>query len=361
MSDPDTVGRPAAAGARTSGPRGGAAPTTAPEAPISSTAQSAGGPPTGEAPAAKVITRPGDRIFKGVAVGAGVFVVAMIALIGVFLLIQAIPSLTENKANFLFSRAWNADPADLAFGVLDLLLVTIFSSVLALAIAMPVSLGIALFLTQYAPRRLAKPFAYLVDLLAAVPSIIYGLWGAYVLAPALAPVSEWLNANLGWIPLFAKGSSDLAIGQTIFTAGIVLAVMLLPIITAISREVFDRTPPMQIEGALALGATKWEVVRTTVLPFGKAGYISASMLGLGRALGETIAVLIILSSTTQNFGFSFFDGGDTIASKIARAAQEFNDPRGAGAYIAAGLVLFVLTFVVNAFARSIIVGRKEYE
>ena len=361
MSDSDMVGRPVAPGVSTAGPRGGVASKTAPEAPISSTAPAAGGPPTGQTSAPKVITRPGDKIFKALTVGSGVFVVVMIALIGVFLLIQAIPSLVDNDVNFLFSRQWDAEPPDLAFGVLDLLLVTVFSSVFALLIAMPVSLGIALFLTQYAPRRLARPFAYLVDLLAAVPSIIYGLWGAYVLAPALGPVSLWLNENLGWLPIFATGTSNLAIGQTIFTAGIFLAVMLLPIITAISREVFDRTPPMQVEGALALGATKWEVVRTTVLPFGKAGYVSASMLGLGRALGETIAVLIILSSTTQNFGFSLFDGGDTIASKIARAAQEFNDPRGAGAYIAAGLVLFVLTFVVNAFARSIIAGHKEYE
>ncbi|WP_018686773.1 phosphate ABC transporter permease subunit PstC [Actinokineospora enzanensis] len=308
-----------------------------------------------------MITRPGDKIFKALTVGSGGFVVLMIALIGIFLLIQAIPSLVDDNANFLFSRDWNADPGVFAFGVLDLLLVTVFSSAFALLIAMPVSLGIALFLTQYAPRRLSKPFAYLVDLLAAVPSIIYGLWGAYVLAPALSPISAWLNDTLGFLPIFAQGSSNLEIGQTIFTAGIVLAVMLLPIITAITREVFDRTPPMQIEGALALGATKWEVVRTTVLPFGRAGYISASMLGLGRALGETIAVMIILSATDKHFSWTLFDGGDTIASKIARAAQEFNDPRGAGAYIAAGLVLFVLTFVVNAFARSIIAGHKEYE
>ncbi|MBC6446668.1 phosphate ABC transporter permease subunit PstC [Actinokineospora sp. HBU206404] len=357
MSEPVSVGRPVAP----RGSRGGSASNTAAEATISSNEQGAGGPPPGTAAPAKVITRPGDRIFKALTVGSGVFVVAMIVLIGVFLLIQAIPSLMENQSNFLFSRDWNAEPGDLAFGVLDLLLVTVFSSVFALLIAMPVSLGIALFLTQYAPRRLARPFSYIVDLLAAVPSIIYGLWGAYVLAPAIAPFSVWLNENLGFLPIFAKGSSDLGIGQTIFTASIVLAVMLLPIITAISREVFDRTPTMQVEGALALGATKWEVIRTTVLPFGKAGYISASMLGLGRALGETIAVMIILSSTTTNFSFSLFDGGDTIASKIARAAQEFNDPRGAGAYIAAGLVLFVLTFIVNAFARSIIAGHKEYE
>ncbi|MDQ3577367.1 MAG: phosphate ABC transporter permease subunit PstC [Actinomycetota bacterium] len=360
MSDPATVGRPAAPGSP-GGPRGRSASDT-PEAPIPSTVQGAGGPPTGQTAGAKVVTRPGDKIFKALTVGSGIFVVAMIALIGIFLLVQAIPSLADNKASFLFSKEWDTGDLDnLAFGVLDLLLVTVFSAIFALLIAMPVSLGIALFLTQYAPRRLARPFAYLVDLLAAVPSIIYGLWGAYVLAPALAPVSKWLNETLGFIPIFATGSSNLAIGQTIFTAGIVLAVMLLPIITAISREVFDRTPSTQIEGALALGATKWEVVRTTVLPFGKAGYISASMLGLGRALGETIAVLIILSATSSHFSWSLFDGGDTIASKIARAASEFNDPKGAGAYIAAGLVLFVLTFVVNAFARSIIAGHKEYE
>jgi phosphate transport system permease protein len=308
------------------------------------------------------VTRPGDRIFSGLAKGSGILIVVMIVAIGAFLLAQAIPSLAANDANFLFSRQWVADdPANLSFGVLDLLLVTVFSSVFALIIAMPISLGIALFLTQYAPRRLARPFAYVIDLLAAVPSIIYGLWGAIVLAPAIEPITGWLNSVFGWLFLFDNGNVSRPIGQTIFTAGIVLAVMLLPIITAISREVFERTPTMQIEGALALGATRWEVVRTTVLPFGKAGYISASMLGLGRALGETIAVMIILATTSSNFGWSLFDGGDTIASKIARAAAEFNDPRSAGAYIAAGLVLFLLTFVVNAIARSFIAGKKEYE
>jgi phosphate transport system permease protein len=317
-------------------------------------------PPEGQP--AKVLTRPGDRIFKGLAKGSGILIVLMIVAIGAFLFAQAIPSLVDNNANFLFSRQWVAgDPANLSFGVLDLLLVTVFSSLFALVLAMPISLGIALFLTQYAPRRLARPFAYVIDLLAAVPSIIYGLWGAIVLAPVLEPVTGWLNSVFGWVFLFDNGNVNRNIGQTIFTAGIVLAVMLLPIITAISREVFERTPTMQIEGALALGATRWEVVRTTVLPFGKAGYISASMLGLGRALGETIAVMIILATTASNFGWSLFDGGDTIASKIARAAAEFNDPRSAGAYIAAGLVLFLLTFVVNAIARSFIVGKKEYE
>jgi phosphate transport system permease protein len=247
------------------------------------------------------------------------------------------------------------------FGILDLLLVTVVSSAMALVIAMPIAMGIALFLTQYAPRRLARPFAYVIDLLAAVPSIIFGLWGLFVLAPVMTPFGKWLNDSLGWFPLFAKGNVSIELGGTIFTAGIVLAVMILPIITAVSREVFDRTPVMHIEGAIALGGTKWEVVRTTVLPFGKAGYVSASMLGLGRALGETIALMIILSATGTKFGWSLFDGGATFASKIALAAPEFNDPRSAGAYIAAGLVLFVLTFVVNAIARSIVASHKEYE
>ncbi|GGP56442.1 phosphate ABC transporter permease subunit PstC [Saccharothrix coeruleofusca] len=333
--------------------RGVPAARPAPEAPI---------PPTTEAEKKAPHVRPGDRIFRGLATGSGVFIVVLIGAIGLFLLIQAIPSLALDKVNFLTSREWSTgDVNNMRYGILDLLLVTVVSSAFALLIAMPIALGIALFLTQYAPRRLARPFAYVIDLLAAVPSIIYGLWGLFVLGPVLTPIGQWLTSTLGFIPLFAEGNVSIEFGGTIFTAGIVLAVMILPIITAVTREVFDRTPPAHVEGAIALGATKWEVVRTTVLPFGKAGYVSASMLGLGRALGETIALTIILSATGTAFGWSLFDGGATFASKIALAAPEFNDPRSAGAYIAAGLVLFVLTFLVNAAARSIVAGHKEYE
>ncbi|MER5264434.1 phosphate ABC transporter permease subunit PstC [Actinosynnema sp. NPDC002837] len=351
MNDRTVAPRPAGTGS--TGARAGV-PAARPdsEAPI---------PPTTEADQ-KTHVRPGDRIFAGLATGSGIFIVVLIAAIGVFLLLQAIPSLALDKVNFLTSREWSTgDVDDMRYGILDLLLVTVVSSAFALVIAMPIALGIALFLTQYAPRRLARPFAYVIDLLAAVPSIIFGLWGLLVLGPVLTPIGEWLTANLGWIPLFAEGNVSIELGGTIFTAGIVLAVMILPIITAVSREVFDRTPVTHVEGAIALGATKWEVVRTTVLPFGKAGYVSASMLGLGRALGETIALTIILSGTGAAFAWSLFDGGATFASKIALAAPEFNDPRTAGAYIAAGLVLFVLTFGVNALARSIVAGHKEYE
>jgi phosphate transport system permease protein len=304
--------------------------------------------------AGATFTQRGDRIFRMLVTGSGVFIVALIGAVAVFLLIQAIPSVLADKDNFLLSREFvTDDPNNLRFGILDLLLVTVEVSLFALVLAMPIGLGIALFLTQYAPKRLAKPFAYLVDLLAAVPSIVFGLWGLLVLAPVIEPVANWFQSVFGgWLFLFAPTAARS--GATLFTAGIVLAVMILPIITSITREVFDRTPRTLIEAALALGATKWEVVRTTVLPFGRSGYVSASMLGLGRALGETIALTVILAAVNTAFGGSLFDGGATFASKIALSFAELNNALSAGAYIAAGLVLFVLTFAVNALARWII-------
>ena len=303
--------------------------------------------------------RLGDRIFRGLAEGSGILIVALIAAIGVFLLWRAIPALARNKENFFtYGGNWiTTDTSAMHFGIFDLLQVTVFVSLFALVLAMPVALGIAIYLTQYASKRLRGPLAYMVDLLAAVPSIVYGVWGLYVLAPVLKPLAVWLNQNLDWLFLFQTGTASVAGGGTIFTAGIVLAVMILPIITAVSREVFVQTPRGQIEAALALGATRWEVVRTTVLPFGLSGYISGAMLGLGRALGETIALLIILRGTQTAFGWSLFDGGYTFASKIAATASEFNDQYKAGAYIAAGLVLFILTFIVNSLARAAVAGR----
>jgi phosphate transport system permease protein len=298
----------------------------------------------------------GDRVFRGLAEGSGVSIIVLIGAIGAFLLWRAIPALGNNDENFFtYGGLWStADTSGMQFGIWDVLQVTLAVSLFALVLAMPIALGIAIFLTQYSPKRVAAPLGYMVDLLAAVPSIVYGVWGLYVLAPAIKPVALWLNHNLGWFPLFATGSASIAGGGTIFTAGIVLAVMILPIIAAVTREVFVQTPRGQIEAALALGATRWEVVRTTVLPFGLSGYISGAMLGLGRALGETIALLIILRGVTKPFGWSLFDGGNTFASKIAAAASEFNNDLQAGAYIAAGLVLFVLTFVVNSLARAVV-------
>jgi phosphate transport system permease protein len=300
-----------------------------------------------------------EVLFRGLSQGSGLLIVVAIAAIAVFLLWRAVPALSRNKENF-FSYGGNwvtTDTSAMHFGIFDLVQVTVFVSVFALLLAMPIALGIAIFLTQYASRRVAGPLAYMVDLLAAVPSIIYGVWGLYVLAPQLSPSATWLNDHLGRFFLFATGNASMAGGGTVFTAGIVLAVMILPIISAVTREVFIQTPHGQVEAALALGATQWEVVKTTVLPFGRSGFISGAMLGLGRALGETLALLIILRGTQKAFGWSLFDGGYTFASKIAAAQSEFDDQYKAGAYIAAGLVLFVLTFVVNALARAAVARR----
>ena len=304
--------------------------------------------------------RSGDRVIGFLASGSGILVIATVVAVGVFLLWQAIPSILADQVPFLTSREWNVqNPDDLRFGILDLAWTTILSSVMAMVIAVPIAIGIAIFITQYAPRRIAKPVASLVDLLAAVPSIVYGLWGIQVFAPAMKPFGDWLSETFGWFPLFAPGLTS---PGTVYSIGLVLAIMILPIITAISREVYDQTPLLHKEAALALGATKWEMVRTTVLPFGRPGVISASMLGLGRALGETMAVVIILSKPApgSEFNPSIFAGGETFASKIANNAAEFDSPEKTGAYIAAGLVLFVMTFIVNAIARSIIAKRKEF-
>lgn len=297
-------------------------------------------------------------MFAAAAAAAGLTIVVAIALIAVFLLVHALPALRANHANFLTSAQFDTTDADrLAFGVRDLFMVTVLSSLWALVLAVPIAIGIAVFLTQYAPARLARPFGALVDLLAAVPSIVFGLWGIFVLAPRLEPVAGVLNRNLGWLFLFQSGDVSLAGGGNIFTAGVVLAVMVLPIITSVSREVFRQTPTSQLEAAQALGATQWEVVRMTVLPFGRSGVIAAAMLGLGRALGETVAVLIILRAAAEPGRWSLFDGGYTFASKIASAASEFSEPLPTGAYISAGFVLFVLTFIVNAAARAV-AGQK---
>ncbi|AWH93723.1 phosphate ABC transporter permease subunit PstC [Dietzia lutea] len=299
-----------------------------------------------------------DAIFRGLTVFAGAVIVALIALIGIVLVMQATPSLMQNNVNFFTSSVWNTtDPENMSFGILDLLKVTVLSSIFALVLAVPVSIGIATFLVQYAPPRLSRTLSALIDLLAAVPSIIYGMWGLLVLGPWMVPFATWLNENLNWFFLFGDGNVTIAGGGTIFTAGVVLAIMILPIITSMSRETIRQTPSLHQEAALALGATKWEKIRMTCFPYAKSGMIAGSMLALGRALGETVAVLIILRAASAPSTLSLFDGGFTFASKIASGSAEFNHPLPTGAYIAAGLVLFILTFIVNLIARSVSGGK----
>jgi len=305
--------------------------------------------------------RTADRLFKGAATGSGLIVVAMVSLLAVFLISQALPSLRADKVNFLTSHEWNVDDTqNLRFGIAQLLYSTVAIAVMAMILAVPFAIGVALFITQYAPRRLAAPAAYLIDLLAAVPSIIYGLWGLSIFAGKVAGIGTFLQQHLSFIPFFAN--TDTGVQGSIFVAGIVVGIMVLPIVTAISRDVFAQTPAVHKEAALALGATRWEMIRLTVLPYGRPGVISGSMLGLGRALGETIAITLIVSSLNSDAGFSLsiFSGGETFASKIANNAGEFSDPAKTGAFIAAGLVLFVLTFAVNAVARAIVARRREF-
>lgn len=322
-------------------------------------------PPDGEAPLRGVRAgtgRSGDLLFSGSARGAGLLVVVLVVLIAAFLLSQALPALARNEANFWTSTEWQITGDQPRFGVARLLWVTVITSAIAMVLAVPLGVAVALFLTQYAPPWLAKPAAHMIDLLAAVPSIVYGIWGLYQFGPYLKPFQEFLATTFGFIPLFARNGSKYTDTGIIFVVGFVLAIMILPIVTALSREVFAQTPGPHKEGALALGATKWEMIRTAVLPFGKPGVISASMLGLGRALGETLAVTIILSTVADGtaWSWSVFAGGETFASKIANNAGEFDTPQKAGAFLAAGLVLFMLTFVVNAIARIVIERRKAF-
>lgn len=305
--------------------------------------------------------RRGDVIFGSLSKLAGLTIIAIVVLVGIFLVAKAVPAIADDKENFLTSSNWSTSPT-MAFGIVQLLWTTVVTSIIALIIAVPFAIGIALFLTQYAPKWLSGPAAAVIDLLAAVPSIVFGLWGLYVVAPKFQPAQNWLSDTLGWIPLF-KSTAVLNSGKTILFIGIVLAIMILPIITAMTRETFAQTPQAHKDAATALGATKWEMIRTAVLPFGKPGIISASMLGLGRALGETVAVMMILSTLPDGtpWNASLLNGGQTFASIIANNAPETtNDITQMGAYIAAGLVLFVLTFVVNAMARVVIERRKAF-
>ena len=304
--------------------------------------------------------RLGDRVFGGLAQGAGILVVVIVALVGTFLVVQAVPALLNNNVNFLTSREWVPSGPEPRFGILDMFWATLITSIIAMLIAVPLGIAVALFLTQYAPPWLRGPAAATIDLLAAVPSIVYGFWGLTIAGQYFTPVQQAMSKAFGWVPFFED--DGISAKSTLAFAGAILAIMVLPIITAISREVFDQVPTAHKEGALALGATHWEMIRTAVLPFGRPGVISASMLGLGRALGETLAVVILLSglNSTAGWSWSVFNGGSTFASKIAGGASEFDSPQKTGAYIAAGLVLFVLTFAVNAVARIVIERRKAF-
>ncbi|GAA2252123.1 MULTISPECIES: phosphate ABC transporter permease subunit PstC [Kitasatospora] len=303
-------------------------------------------------------SRVGDSIFFNISRGSGILLLVIMAAIAGFLAYRSGLALSKDEGNFLTTFEWNPDGPKPVFGIAVLAFGTIVSALIAMLIAVPVAIGVALFISHYAPRKIAQPFAYLVDLLAAVPSIVYGLWGALFLVPHINGLTAWMDQYLGWTYVFSQTQHGVT-PRNLFTVGILLAIMILPIITAVTREVFRQVPRMHEEAALALGATRWEMIRTAVLPFGRPGIISASMLGLGRALGETIAVATVLSASNVLSLHVLDPGGGTFAQNIALKFGEAL-PFGRDALMASGLVLFVITLLVNGAARLIIARRKEY-
>ena len=301
--------------------------------------------------------RRGDQVFRGLSLAAGVAILGIIIAIGIFLIWRAIPSLQANTANFFTTSAWFPDQTPSVFGIAALTFGTLFTAAIAMVLGVPVGIGIALFIAQYADRRLASTLGFITDLLAAVPSIIFGMWGLSFLTPHMEGVGRWLNDYLGFIPIFRNDLNQYS--KSIFIAGVVLAIMVLPTISALTREVLLQVPRSSIEASLALGATRWEMVRQAMFPFARPGMISAAMLGLGRALGETIAVALILSaSNTINWHITE-PGGNTFAANIALKWNEAG-PIGLSALVASGLVLFAITLIVNMTARGIIARHAEF-
>jgi len=293
----------------------------------------------------------GDRVFAGSATGAGIFILLVLAGVALFLIIQSWPALTADPADLPDGKSLAAYVAPLVFG-------TLLAAVIALLVATPLAVAIALYISYYAPKRLASTMGYVIDLLAAIPSVVYGFWGIAALAPAMVPFYGWAAEHLSYIPFFAGPASTT--GKTMLTTGLVLAVMILPIISAISREVFSQAPALHREAALALGATRWEMIKMAVLPYGKSGVIAGAMLGLGRALGETLAVAIVLSASGGiTFNLISSSNPSTIAANIALQFPE-SSGLAVNTLIASGLALFVITLAVNMFARWIITRRADF-
>jgi phosphate transport system permease protein len=305
----------------------------------------------------------GDRIFAGGVSFSGVIVLAIMGAVGLFLAIEAGQALSAQGFGFLTTSEWEVDRGK--FGIAAVLLGTVLIAIVAVAIALPISIGTALFITEVAPSWLRSWLIALVDLMAAVPSVVYGLWGLFLLQGQLIGLSRWVNTWFGWIPLFdvagADPSSPLSSASVFtastFIAGVVVAMMVMPIQCVVMREVFSQVPVGEREGAFALGATRWGMIGAVTLPFGRGGIIGGTMLGLGRALGETIAVVLIISPRfTVNFHV-LEAGSNSVSSLIA---LRYNEASGFGlsALFAAGLVLFMLTLVVN-FTASWFVARSR--
>jgi phosphate ABC transporter permease protein PstC len=293
--------------------------------------------------------RRADPLFRAILATMAGLILALIAFFFVFLINKAQPALSHQGVfSFLFTNDWN--PSKAIYGAWPLVAGTLITAAIALVIGVPVAVAAALFITELAPRKVRSPLVILVELLAAVPSVVYGLWGIFVLIPKLKPAEQWFSDSFSFLP-FVGGT---VAGPNYFIAGLILAIMILPIVSAISREVISTVPADLKEASLALGATRWEMIRMAVLPYSRAGITGAAMLGLGRAIGETIAVTLVIGNS-PTIGKEIFDQGYTLAAVIANEFGEAaNDKVHAGALIAAGLVLFVLTLAINALARGLV-------
>ena len=295
-----------------------------------------------------------DRALKWGLTGLAAAILGLIGFFFVRLYVESNPAFSKfGVLGFIFDNDWDVSRAH--FGAVPLLVGTLITSATALLIGVPVAVASALYITELAPRRLKQPLTVLVELLAAVPSVVYGLWGVFVLIPKLKPAEQWFSDTFSFLP-FVGGP---VAGPNYFIAGLILAIMILPIVSAISREVMSTVPADHKEAALALGATRWEMIRTAVLPYSRAGITGAAMLGLGRAIGETIAVTIVIGNA-PTIGKQLFDQGYTLAAVIANEFGEAaSDPLHRAALIAAGLVLFVLTLAVNLVARGFVVRAER--
>ena len=293
----------------------------------------------------------GDRVFRFVSAAAAASVLAILGLVALFLVLEARPAIKTAGFRFLTTFEWNPDGSPAHFGIAALVYGTVVIAVIALIVALPIAIGSALFVNEYAPARLGRPLVALLDLLAAVPSLIYGMWGLYYLQPHLEGTSRWLTKHLGFIPFFHTDRP--VFGSSMFIAGIVVGLMVLPIVASVTREVLSQAPRGVCEAALALGGSRWGMIRSVILPFGRSGIVGAAMLGLGRALGETIAIALILAFNFRITTQVLSPGGGSIAGLIANNFGEAGDAQR-HALVAAGLTLFVITLVVNTAARLIV-------
>ena len=290
-----------------------------------------------------------DQVLRWGLLGLAGAILVLIAYFFIRLIGQSGTALDHFGLSFVFGNNWDVS-RDIYHGA-PLVVGTLITSAIALLIGVPVAVATAIYLTELCPRRLRQPLSMLVDLLAAVPSVVYGLWGVFVLAPKLVPAEKWFAKTFSFIPFIGGGASSVT-PTNYFIAGLILAIMILPIVSAIAREVIATVPADNKEAALALGATRWEMIRMAVLPYARPGITGGAMLGLGRALGETIAVVVVIGDAPA-IGHHLFNQGYTLASVIA---NEFGEATGIhrSALFAAGLVLFVLTLIVNIIARGFV-------